>query len=284
MSRVETVHLPFNFSSIKDNFTFSKNVTNNMPPHGFSVVLQEANLVVHQKNDCYIIPEDYELPNYLKPSNETVCIGFWQGKAVRVYTLPATVKIFAPYFLEPFNNTNDHLDSATLTLAGLAKSILHWHNSSLFCSKCGAKTEYLNISFGKKCTICGTQHFPHLHPCAIILVKRGNEVLLTRKKEWAAGRYGLVAGFLEFSESLEECAKREVLEETGIIIKNIRYVGSQNWPFPAQMMAGFVAEYDTGEIVVDYNELEDAAWFKTDELPELPGKLSIARWIIDNFA
>ena len=106
---------------------------------------------------------------------------------------------------------------------------------------------------------------------------------MTRKAEWIPGRYSLVAGFLDFGESLEECAIREVREETGIEINNVRYVGSQNWPFPAQLMAGFVADYVAGDIQVDLNELEDARWFTCDALPLLPGRRSIARWIIDNF-
>ena len=116
-----------------------------------------------------------------------------------------------------------------------------------------------------------------------MLVKRGHELLMARKTEWPAGRYGLVAGFLDFGESLEECAVREVREETGIEICNVRYVASQNWPFPAQLMAGFVAEYASGDICVDPKELEDARWFHVDDLPRLPGRRSIARWLIENF-
>lgn len=107
---------------------------------------------------------------------------------------------------------------------------------------------------------------------------------MTRKAEWPEGRYGLVAGFLEFGESLEECAVREVREETGILIENVRYVASQNWPFPAQLMAGFVADYRGGEIVIDRDELEDARWFSPAAIPQWPAKRSIARWIIDRFS
>lgn len=107
-------------------------------------------------------------------------------------------------------------------------------------------------------------------------------MLLTRKANWVAGRYGLVAGFVEPGECLEETVVREVMEETGIVVKNIRYVGSQSWPFPSQIMTGFVADYAGGEIQVDMTELEDARWFSRDELPLLPARRSIARFLLDH--
>jgi NAD+ diphosphatase len=118
----------------------------------------------------------------------------------------------------------------------------------------------------------------------IVVVRRNDEVLLVRKAEWVAGRYGLVAGFLDMGECLEEAVVREVMEETGIRIKNLRYVGSQSWPFPSQLMAGYVADYDGGDIVIETKELEDARWFPVDALPLLPPKRSIARYLIDTFA
>jgi NAD+ diphosphatase len=109
-------------------------------------------------------------------------------------------------------------------------------------------------------------------------------VLLARKAEWAPGRYALVAGFVDNGESLEGCVRREVKEEVGVEVGEIRYVGSQNWPFPSQLMCGFVAEYAGGDVVVDTTELEDARWFPCDELPIRPSRHSIAGFIIHNYA
>jgi NAD+ diphosphatase len=106
-------------------------------------------------------------------------------------------------------------------------------------------------------------------------------VLLTRKPEWALNRYSLVAGFQEFGESLEETAVREIAEETGIVANKLCYVGSQCWPFPSQVMVGFVADYVDGEVKVETTELADARWFSVDDLPNLPPKRSIARYILD---
>ena len=135
--------------------------------------------------------------------------------------------------------------------------------------------------WGRSCIPATTTRFPAIHPCAIVLVTRPGEVLLTRKSNWAANRYSLVAGFQEFGESLEETAIREVAEETGVKVSNVRYLGSQCWPFPSQVMVGFVADYVDGEIQVDTAELEDARWFSVNDLPALPPKRSIARYILD---
>lgn len=106
---------------------------------------------------------------------------------------------------------------------------------------------------------------------------------MTRKAEWPEGRYSLVAGFLDLGECLEEAVAREVAEETGVQIENIRYIGSQSWPFPSQLMTGFVADYVGGEIVIEEAELEDVRWFPVDDLPKLPPKRSISRYLIDHY-
>jgi NAD+ diphosphatase len=138
--------------------------------------------------------------------------------------------------------------------------------------------------WGKRCVRCAYEHYPHLHPCVIVLVRDGGRVLLTRKREWAPGRYSLVAGFVDNGESLEGAVRREVREEVGVEVDGIRYRGSQNWPFPSQLMVGFTAEYAGGEVRPDTNELEDARWFPLDALPNLPSRLSIARFIIEHYA
>jgi NAD+ diphosphatase len=116
-----------------------------------------------------------------------------------------------------------------------------------------------------------------------VLVFRGEEALLIRKAEWPPGYYSLPSGFCDFGESLEECARREVEEETGIGIRNLHYVGSQCWPFPGQLMIGFTADYADGEIVVEREELEDAAWFPRNSLPPTFSMKSIAGWMMNRF-
>jgi len=279
-----TVNLPFNHEAVRDTFVPLLPGAGQPEGPGYWVLLQgNALLVVADASGSFCLPCG-ELPVALQLSGEPLCIGLWQGKPLRLAAVSRSAEIPALFLAEPFNAAGDRLDDATLTLGGIGMQVLHWQRKSRCCSSCGATLEPLAGSWGKLCRSCSYEHFPSIHPCAIVLVRRGAEFLLARKREWLPGRYGLVAGFLDMGESLEECAAREVLEETGIRVTNVRYVGSQCWPFPCQLMAGFVADYAGGEIKVAEDELEDARWFCRESLPAgLPPRRSIARWIIDHF-
>jgi len=135
----------------------------------------------------------------------------------------------------------------------------------------------------KECPRCGLLAFPRLCPAVIVLVERGKELLLARPYHFLPGMYSVIAGFVEPGETLEEAVVREVREEVGLAIRDVKYFGSQPWPFPNSLMLGFTASYSGGEISLDNNEIEDARWFTADNLPTLPGKISIARKLIDWF-
>lgn len=187
------------------------------------------------------------------------------------------------YGIEPFNARRDVLAPDLLTLSGIAASVLSFDRGSRYCGTCGSGMLWISGEWGKRCMSCGAVRYPASSPCAIVLVYRGDEILLVRKPGWPEGRYSLVAGFLSPGESLEECARREVLEETGIVIDDPTYVASQYWPFPSQIMTGFSAAYLSGDISCGDDELEDARWFPLHALPSgLPGRRSIARMMIDS--
>ncbi|HLO27009.1 MAG TPA: NAD(+) diphosphatase, partial [Geobacteraceae bacterium] len=251
---------------------------------GIWVILQGTALVIRREGEICSLPEG-EPADWLDPGNAPLCIGLWQGKPVRALAIGKGVVPPAPFMVEPFNAVEERLDDRLLTLGGLAHQIFHWEKQSAVCSRCGGEMTRIPGSWGKKCLSCRHEHYPHIHPCVIVLVKRGDEFLLIRKAEWPAGRYSLIAGFVDIGESLEECVHREVGEEAGVRVKNLRYVGSQNWPFPSQLMAGFVADYDGGEVRADHTEIEDAQWFCAGRMPaSLPLRRSIARYIIDTWA
>ncbi len=133
----------------------------------------------------------------------------------------------------------------------------------------------------KQCPACGNEMYPPVSTAVIVLIKKEQEILLVRARNFRGTFYGLVAGFLEAGETLEECVEREVLEETGLKIKNIRYFGNQPWPYPSGLMVGFIADYAGGNLKLQEDELSAAAFFSKDNLPEIPRKLSIARKLID---
>ncbi len=135
----------------------------------------------------------------------------------------------------------------------------------------------------KRCPKCGLVNYPRLSPAVIVLISRGDELLLARAHRFPTGMYSILAGFVEPGESLEETVVREVREEVGIEVKDIRYFGSQPWPFPNSLMIGFTATYAGGDIVLEPEELVDAAWFNKHNLPQIPPKISIARKLIDWF-
>lgn len=279
----EAVNLPFNACAVKNDFVPAPPGVSCAEKSGVWIILKGNALVVAETPAGLAFPEG-SLPDWAEGKDEPLFLGTWQKKPLRALRIDRKHEIPPPFVAEPFNAAEERLDDRLLTLGGMALQIFHWETMSLICSRCGGSTEPISSTRGKRCLSCKHEHFPHIHPCIIVLVKRGADLLLTRKREWTPGRYSLVAGFLDIGESLEECVAREVKEETGIEVKNIRYVGSQNWPFPCQLMAGFVAEYAGGEVAVDQEELEDARWFSPETMPQsLPAKRSIARWIIDRY-
>ena len=165
--------------------------------------------------------------------------------------------------------------------AGVAFQLANWADDSRFCPRTGDRTQLKSGEWAMECPSCGLLQYPRVHPCVIVLVHDGDRILMTRQSSWPVGRYGLVAGFVEAGESLEQCLVREVREETGVRVDDLRYFSSQPWPFPHQLMTGFTARYAGGDLSIDRSELEDAAWFAVDKLPILPPPLSIARRIID---
>ncbi len=165
-------------------------------------------------------------------------------------------------------------------MAGKMEELIYWDKETQYCGRCGGKLEY-SSPISKKCTSCGHTIWPGLQIAIIVLVKRGEEVLLVQSKGFKGDYMGLIAGFVETGETLEQAVRREVMEETQVELKSVKYVKSQAWPYPCNLMAGFVAEYGSGEVVIQESELRKGGWFTRENMPPLPDEASIARQLID---
>ena len=168
-------------------------------------------------------------------------------------------------------------------VAGRALQIVEWERTSRFCGACGQPMSDLPGERARKCPACGFTKYPRLSPAIIVAVRRDDELLMARSPHFPPGMMSVIAGFVEPGETLEEAVAREVFEETGVRVRDVRYFGSQSWPFPNSLMIGFTAEYEAGELRPNPSEIEAAGWFRPQGLPKLPSPMSISRRLIDDF-
>jgi NAD+ diphosphatase len=175
------------------------------------------------------------------------------------------------------------IDETLFGVAGRALAIAEWDRTHRFCGRCGTATELMPAERARRCPSCATPFYPRIAPAVIVLVHRGEEILLARNASFPRPWFSALAGFVEPGESLEEAAAREVREEVGVELTDIQYFGSQPWPFGRSLMIGFNARYAGGEIRVDGSEIAEARWFRANDLPQIPPKLSIARQLIDHW-
>ena len=175
------------------------------------------------------------------------------------------------------------LPQSMVVAAGLARQLLEWEFNHRFCGACGAPTGSRQNERAKECPACGHITYPRLSPAIIVSVTRGREILLARSPRFPKGRYSVLAGFVEPGETLEQAVAREVREETGLEVTNLKYFGSQPWPFPDSFMIAFTAQYAGGELCINHAELEDARWCTPENLPTIPTGETISRRLIDNF-
>lgn len=208
-------------------------------------------------------------------------LGLYDGAAC--YAVAAKGSVPEGYAASDLRGWLGRVEPDLFALAGRSSQIVDWFETHQYCGRCGNEMNDHSKDRARQCGECGFLAYPKLSPSIIVLVVRGKEMLLARNAAWPNGMFSTLAGFVEPGESIEQTVHREVFEEVGVAVTNLRYRGSQSWPFPNSLMLGFHADYDSGELVLQDDEISEADWFTADKLPQLPPKSAISRWLIDDF-
>ena len=247
-------------------------------------VFYKDQLLMNQEADGYRVPFGEEPPVKVPVGSTIHNIGDMEGIPCKAYAIHTPI----PGDEAPLRQmmglraSYDELPFEEYYKAGKAFEILNWDKNTRYCPSCGVPTHQIS-DIGKKCPECRQEFYPHISPAIIVRITKGDSILLVHARNFRGSFYGLVAGFLEAGETLEECVHREVMEEVGLHIKNLKYFGSQPWPYPSGVMIGFTAEYESGSIKLQDEELNAGAFYTKDNLPEIPRKLSLARKLIDDW-
>lgn len=241
----------------------------------------KAELLIVQTGGVLQLPHCRDLAELGLSSVRSIYLGTWGARHCYVAELAHAETLPEGHTLQGLRAVLGGPDPTLGTLAGRAFQIMEWDRNHQYCSRCGTATEVRRDERSRVCPQCRYTTYPPVSPAIMILIMRGREILLARKKDWPQGRYSALAGFVEPGEELEDTVRRETREEVGLEIKNLRYFGSQPWPFPHQLMIAFTADYAGGEITPDGVEIEEAAFFDVEKLPNLPAGISISRRMID---
>ena len=205
---------------------------------------------------------------------QRLVVGQWNGVDCEVWDLSPECRSMEGFSLMELRSVLLSSDDEQFSLASRAVQMLEWQKNHRYCGSCGESTQSASDDHALRCVPCNISLYPRISPCVIVVVRDGERCLLGRSVNWPEGRFSALAGFVEAGESAEQALHREVFEESGVQIKNIRYVGSQAWPFPGQLMLGFIADADSTDITVDKLEIAEAYWWHYKELPDILPPLS----------
>jgi len=242
---------------------------------------QGAQLLIRREEGRASVPSARHISEFGLEAVRSQYLGLYEGN--HCFSCEIAAEVAAPEGMAwtglrgLFGLVDDHL----FALAGRAVQIVDWDRSHLYCGRCGTPTVVKTGERARQCPKCGQVHYPRIAPAVMALVRNGKQLLLARSPHFPPGMHSALAGFVEAGESLEQCLVREVREEVGIEVVNLRYFSSQPWPFPHSLMIAFNCDYAGGEITPEPSEIEAADWFDLDSLPVLPNKISIARRLID---
>ena len=256
------------------------------PPESLSVpaywfVFQGNQILIRREDDRASVPEVVHIRELGLEPVRIQYLGVLQGRHCFSGEFEPGVSAPEGFLWSGLRGLFGQVDDVVFGLAGRALQVMDWDRSHQYCGRCGTPTVLKTGERARQCPSCGQTHYPRIAPAVMALVQRGDQLLLARSPHFPPGMHSALAGFVEPGESLEQCLIREVKEEVGVEVDNLRYFSSQPWPFPHSLMIAFNCDYASGEIVPDPTEIEAAAWFGLNNLPVLPNRISIARRLID---
>ncbi len=237
---------------------------------GWWIVSSEQKLWLPQGELPHGLAADFDLTG-----QHGMLIGEWQGENVWL------IQASRPENMGSVRQVIDQ-DTGLFQLAGRGVQLAEFYRSHRWCGYCGHEMRISPREFACLCTHCRERYYPQIAPCIIVAIRRGDEILLANHARHRNSIYTVLAGFVEVGETLEQAVAREVMEESNVRVKNVRYVTSQPWPFPHSLMTAFMAEYEGGELQHDGKELLDAGWYRFDALPQLPPPGTVARRLIED--
>jgi NAD+ diphosphatase len=245
------------------------------------LIFQHDKLVLHR--ETHLSLSDSTLLTLKPYFVREHALGIWNGETIFCADIGIDFALSDDLTAIPLRAAFETIGDSWYHAAAKAFSILNWDRNHQFCGRCGQATTRNNNLYERGCANCHLHFYPRISPSMIVLIQKGEEILMARSHHFNPGVYGLVAGFVEAGESLEDAVHREVYEETRITVKNLQYFGSQAWPFPDSLMLGFFAEYADGEIIIEPKEIEAAGWFHYTKLPGRPSRISIASRMVETF-
>jgi NAD+ diphosphatase len=247
------------------------------------VVVRDTEVLVVDAETAPSLPTLAELGSWLDPGRPRHLVGHWEGREVYAVAAEESDGSTERLRFVPVRSLFGVLEAELLDVVGRSLAVVEFETTHRFCGRCASATQSIAGERGKRCPRCGSSFYPRIAPAVITLVTDHGRLLLARSARFKAGLFSAVAGFVEIGESLEQAAIREVREEVGVEAGELRYFGSQPWPFGRSLMVGYFARYLGGDVRADGDEIVEAAWFDLARLPLLPPPISIARQLIDSF-
>ena len=269
--------------SVNNNLVFSPENINNSSKSGISIILRNQEFLTSKNSDFLIFEEDDLKWSEMEMVNKQF-IGYLNDKPCHILEIDEDSKLDNDLILTPLRNLLGRIPDSLFTICSRSLQLSEWRRNNQFCGVCGTKMKMHETERAMFCECNNVLVYPRISPCVIVLVTRGEELLLAHNKNFPGTFYSTLAGFIEAGESAESAIHREIFEEVKVRVQNIKYFGSQSWPFPSQLMLGYHAEYLEGEITPDGEEIDLADWFHYKDLPNVPtGNISISGQLIESY-